>query len=773
MSLNNREGSRQLLAELESLLTQPTEPTRTEVEAAHGAATQAIRSVNERLASVHQLIAAGRRAEGIEIAEGPPHVLDEIAILDSQLIRDWEHWSGQFGLPRFAPLRSDLASLLNGAYTAENQLEHLLRRHRLLAIGRANLRQRIAVLSQLSAADPSNPQWNKGLALCQRQRLEQLSERSTLARKLRDLRGLQQIMAELRQTRWLTPVSKAQVEAVQKQINLLQIRESTNEAIALSEHIQDAYAAGDKSRLGPLIVRWREIESKIDPHAMSDVLPQVRSVVDWFEQELQAQRDAEAQSRALQRVASIQSGAQADEIRSVMEGIVSTGAEVPVELRESYVDRVREETRSKRLRAGLITGAIAAALLGITTIVAIAYRSYQNEAALASMVDAIDAQLASGDLDGAEGLLETAPRDDERFHDFRDQLSQKQLAEKVRADQFKADGEKLRIALDEAKSVEEFNSLAIRVSQLADRAEQDGEFVAAKELTEYVDARREQRKNEAIQGANQLVVEVREGLKTLVPDSGAKSTLTDWIQKIQKARTDAWIREESQLLLKLDETSNQVADRRESIREKAAIEKSLEKITRSVGDWDRLGIAWHFGQSTAMQSSEASFRRLRIAHAKNENCGQRSESGTKSHRPGRSTRSCRQANSRRDRSALTWTKSSGLGWVTCRRPEILLPPARLPCRLQHATGELWRRSSRICSRRRCRRSMRSRSRPPNHHLLQWYYFPPSDDSFSPRGDGFRLKYYTDLEMIDLETGTYTFSSVKVPAGFVENKDGVP
>ena len=82
MSLKNSEGSHQLLAELESLLTQPTEPTRTEVEAAHGAATQAIRKVNERLASVHQLIAAGRRAEGIEIAEGPPHVLDEIAIQD-------------------------------------------------------------------------------------------------------------------------------------------------------------------------------------------------------------------------------------------------------------------------------------------------------------------------------------------------------------------------------------------------------------------------------------------------------------------------------------------------------------------------------------------------------------------------------------------------------------------------------------------------------------------------------------------------------------------
>ncbi len=769
MSLKNSEGSHQLLAQLESLLTQPTEPTRTEVEAAHGAATQAIRSVNERLASVHQLIAAGRRAEGIEIAEGPPHVLDEIAILDSQLIRDWEHWSGQFGLPRFAPLRSDLASLLNGAYTAENQLEHLLRRHRLLAIGRANLRQRIAVLSQLSAADPSNPQWNKGLALCQRLRLEQLSERSSRARKLRDLRGLQQIMAELRQTRWLTPVSKAQVEAVQKQINMLQIRESTNEAIALSEHIQDAYAAGDKSRLGPLIVRWREIESKIDPTAMSDVLPQVRSVVNWFHQEQQAQRDAEAQSRALQRVHAIANDAEAEQIRSVMEGIISTGAEVPIELRETYVEKVRKETKSKRLRAGLISGAIATALLGIATVVAIMYRSYKNEAALASMVATIDAKLAAGDLHAADNLLETAPRDDERFHDFREQLSQKQLAEKLRADQFHADDEELRTALDEAKGLTEFSSLAIRVSQLADRAKQDGEFVAAKQLTEYLSARRQQRKNEAIDAANQLVTDIREGLKTLVPDSRARTTLTDWNQQIQNVRIDNWIREESELLLKLNELSNHVADRRESIREQVEAEKSLEKITQSVGNWDRwesLGAAANDNDAVVKNKFQA------IADCTREE----RELWTEIEEWNRIAPSWKvdqilsagQQLAQRIRPDLDKVQRTGLSDLPAASDfiaacQVAMPTAARGRRIletivPHLQSSKMQKLNAV-------KIATTESSPE-----QWYYFPLGDDSFSPRGDGFRLKYYTDLDMVGLETATFAFSSVKVPAGFEKNKE---
>lgn len=769
MSANHSEGSRQLLAELESLLTQPSEPTRTEVEAAHGAATQAIRNVNERLSSVHQLIAAGRRAEGIEIAEGPPHVLDEIAILDSQLIRDWEHWAGQFGLPRFAPLRSDLASLLNGAYTAENQLEHLLRRHRLLAIGRANLRQRIAVLSQLAAADPSNPQWNKGLAHCQRVRLEQLSERSTRARKVRDLRSLQQVMAELRQTRWLTPVSKGQVQAVQKHIDLLQSRESTNEAIALSEHIQDAYAAGDNARLGPLIVRWREIESKIDPNAMPEVLPQIQSVVDWFEQEQQAERDAEAQCRALQRVASIQTGAQANEIRSVMEGIASTGAEVPVELQETYVERIREETRAKRLRAALITGAIAAVLLALTTVAAMAYRSYQNEAALAQMVEAVDAMLVRGDLDGAKNLLDSAPRNDDRFHDFREQLGEQQLKEKQRVDEFNSDADEILAAADNAQAVEEYSRLSIRASQLADRAQKGGEFATAKEVTEHVIARRDQRKNQVIGEAKQLLVDIRDGLETLVPDSKAKSTLANWNQKIQSARTDPWIRGESDLLIELDKTSNQIADRRESIRELAEIEKSLETITRSVGNWDR----WESLGATADQYDAVVRGKIQaIADRTREERDLWTE--------------IEQWNAIAPAWKVDQILSADRQQAQRIRPDLDkvqrarlsdLPAARdfiAACQVAMPMAARGRRTLETIVPHLQSAKMANINAVKIANIetspAQWHYFPPREDSIAPRGDGFRLKYYTDLEMISLESGTFAFASVKVPAGFADNRE---
>lgn len=168
-------NSQQLLAHLESLLTQTAEPTRAEVEAAHGQASAAIRRVNERLTQAHQLITSGRRAEAIEIAEGPPHVLDEIASLDSQLLRDWEHYTGQFGLPRFAPLRSDLASMLNGATTLTEQLT-MLRDQRAASVIAAAKETNNRITAELKMLVPDRnargtlSRWNQELQLARTDR---------------------------------------------------------------------------------------------------------------------------------------------------------------------------------------------------------------------------------------------------------------------------------------------------------------------------------------------------------------------------------------------------------------------------------------------------------------------------------------------------------------------------------------------------------------------------------------------------------------------------
>lgn len=578
-------NSQQLLAHLESLLTQTAEPTRAEVEAAHGQASAAIRRVNERLTQAHQLISSGRRAEAIEIAEGPPHVLDEIASLDSQMLRDWEHYTGQFGLPRFAPLRSDLASMLNGAYTAENQLDHLLRRHRTLSIGRANLKQRIATLAQLSAADPSSDAWTQSMGQCQRIRLEQLAARAREATKLEDLRCLNQLFSELRGTRWVIPVPKPLVEQISGAIAGLRSRESTTEAIAIADHLRDAYSAGDMTRIGPLVRRYRDIESYVDPVAV-DGHDDLVAIIGWHDQQIASQQIAARQTAALQTADTISDASDAGAIREVIETIATTGASVPTELRDAYSQKVQAAANAKKLKTMVIAGGVAATLLIAASIAGLVYRSIRHEAAMKKAAAAIDDSLITGNLSLAGELLATAPMSDDRFAEYRVRLDQMRLTEKVRADKFALDADALADGMTGAKGVDEFEKVAIKLNALIDRVETDAEAARATELTNELTTLREDRAASVIAAATEANARIRAELKMLVPDRNARGRLSGWNQELQVFRTDRWLRDQSDLLSALQATSDAVADQYDMIRQRAEIERSLEKITASVGDWD-------------------------------------------------------------------------------------------------------------------------------------------------------------------------------------------
>ena len=137
--------------------------------------------------------------------------------------------------------------------------------------------------------------------------MEQLAERTTQGRKHKDLRCLEQVMEELRQTRWLTPVSKAQIETVQKLINHLTARQFTIEAVALAQHIEDAFAANNNPRLALLIGRWRKIQKRVNPAALSEDLANLRSIIQSFDQDLRQQQE-ECNSQEVCEAPEAQSG---------------------------------------------------------------------------------------------------------------------------------------------------------------------------------------------------------------------------------------------------------------------------------------------------------------------------------------------------------------------------------------------------------------------------------------------------------------------------------
>ena len=75
----------------------------------------------------------------------------------------WAEFCQQADLPVPLPLQMDRAAQLNEAYAQDQPLEHLLNRHRLLALSRASVAERLDVLRQISAQDPGGTLWEKSI----------------------------------------------------------------------------------------------------------------------------------------------------------------------------------------------------------------------------------------------------------------------------------------------------------------------------------------------------------------------------------------------------------------------------------------------------------------------------------------------------------------------------------------------------------------------------------------------------------------------------------
>src|SRR5690606_28462413 len=119
--------------------------------------------------------------------EAQPSLLDMVAALDMPELPDWENLCAMYELPRPPRLLLDVAAELNQAYSVEQPLQSLLRRHRLLALAGAPLHDRLGVMRELSVQDAGSLFWEDDIRTFETARLKELHLEATSAVKGRKL----------------------------------------------------------------------------------------------------------------------------------------------------------------------------------------------------------------------------------------------------------------------------------------------------------------------------------------------------------------------------------------------------------------------------------------------------------------------------------------------------------------------------------------------------------------------------------------------------------
>lgn len=379
-------------------------------EIAHAAKEYAELAVqaNERLRKCSAFLQQGLRSEALHSADDTPNLLDLVAALDLPDPQQWADFCANNGLPVPPPLALDRAGQLNEAYAADQPLEHLMAQHRLLALARAPVGQRLAVMRQLSTLEPANTSWEKDIRIFERARIRELPTTFLNAVRDRDEAGIAGLMTELTQSTWYEPLPDDLVTAVTDAYARMQRATVEEELRKLVAQLRDAYAAQSVKECQAIVQRWKNIMNGAGVTSVSHELTgEIKPVIAWIaEEERKEERLKRFRSSCRVFGEMMDRGTSDLELEAAYAKLAEFGDPIPEELTARYADR-----RAERQQAMERTHKFRLAMVGATVLVILAvavggFWFYARATAARSWAEKIKTANVAHDLPAARAAIE-------------------------------------------------------------------------------------------------------------------------------------------------------------------------------------------------------------------------------------------------------------------------------------------------------------------------------------------------------------------------------
>jgi hypothetical protein len=257
-------------------------------------------AVNLRLGRCQRLLQQGLRSEAIQLAESEPKLLDSVAALDFPERGEWNDIAALYNFPAAPPIAVEAAQFLNEAYALEDPLQDLLRTHRRLALLRAPLVDRIAVLRKLAAQDSANPIWSDDQKTFEKVRFRQVQAEAADATRRQDVGGVGRLLAELEHSLWVEPPPPSLVQGIRKTDAQLRGRQTRELLTEIEADLSDAFAARDSFRARDAARRWNALIDREKIPADDPIRQRIAPIFHWLRDEDRRQQDDHAHEAAIQ-----------------------------------------------------------------------------------------------------------------------------------------------------------------------------------------------------------------------------------------------------------------------------------------------------------------------------------------------------------------------------------------------------------------------------------------------------------------------------------------
>ena len=368
-------------------------------------------AANVRLRRGNECLKQGLRSEALHLAEAAPNLLDVVAILDFAELDQLLEVVSMYFLAPPEPLLLDVASALNEAYAQHEPLQKLLDSHRLLALGRSPLSQRITILRSLAQLDAESPHWEADVRDMERARLSEMDAESRTAAARGDVATLKLLWAETQDENWYETVPASLLKTIKSRSGQT-VRGNARERMAeLEPELYAAYSALDVVRARPLRDEWNQKQQTVQLAKNDPLREQVAPILDWLEDEDRKLETDQAYSKV---VGAIERAMDNDELsladlKRLGLSLDRLDRSLPASLEGRYRNRlITLDVKESRRRRFLVAAGLAAfvAVVGVFGgIVSISYEAEKTRTRIA----AVDAFITDGSLDEARKLMEQQP----------------------------------------------------------------------------------------------------------------------------------------------------------------------------------------------------------------------------------------------------------------------------------------------------------------------------------------------------------------------------
>ena len=366
------------------------------------------REANVRLRKCEEFLNQGLRSEALHISELAPNLLDLTSQLDFPEREQWVELLAGYSLPLPESLLLDVAGLLNEAYALQEPLQRMLDQHRLYALARSPLPQRLNVLRSLAEFDTTSGHWEPDIREMELARFREIESEARVAMSKGRLDQLKSLVAELNSTQWLETAPANLLRDLKLKGGNAARSQAREQLEMLEEALREAHSSMDLAQARQLRDAWKK-QAKIAQLSDQDELSlRVCPVLDWIDDDDRRDAAERTYRRAVAELEQrIDDGTLSSaELQRYGQAVEKCGRGMPEALRSRYRNHVSSLQLGEMRRNRFKIGSIVTSVMGVVGVIGVAVYLGNESQKSRQIIVAVESLIGDAQLDQASKLLD-------------------------------------------------------------------------------------------------------------------------------------------------------------------------------------------------------------------------------------------------------------------------------------------------------------------------------------------------------------------------------